>query len=104
MPVPGGQRPPAESAGPQILGLAADVTRERHGPARAAGVTPDTLLERELGLFSLERLELAVRIEARLGIRLDQTALGDASSIQDLIDLAAGRPAVRPRLKNLSNG
>ena len=85
----------AEGAGPQVLALAAAVARERHGVARAACVTPDALLEQDLGLFSLERLELAHRIEAALAVHLDQTALADASSLQDLIDLADGRPAVR---------
>ena len=91
-----GRQSRGESAGAQILELTAGVARERHGPLPAGGVTPDTLLERDLGLFSLERLELARRIEATLAVRLDQTALGDASSIRDLIDLADGRvPAHR---------
>ncbi len=49
-------------------------------------VRPETSLE-ELGLSSLERVELMVELEDRLQTSLDESAFSDASSIDDLRSL-----------------
>jgi fatty-acyl-CoA synthase len=54
-------------------------------------------LERELGLGSLERVELLLRIDKVFGIRLDDQVLAEAETVQDLISaLAAATPANLP--------
>jgi 1-acyl-sn-glycerol-3-phosphate acyltransferase len=55
-------------------------------------VGPAAHLERELGLGSLERVELLVRVEKAFGARLDERVLADAETVQDLIDTLAGSP------------
>src|SRR6202022_4162437 len=50
-----------------------------------ASVGPTAHLERELGLGSLERVELLLRIEQTFGARLDDRVLADADTVQDLI-------------------
>jgi fatty-acyl-CoA synthase len=42
-------------------------------------------LDRDLGLGSLERVELLVRLEKSFGTRLDQEVLASANTVQDLI-------------------
>jgi fatty-acyl-CoA synthase len=50
-----------------------------------ASVVPTAHLERELGLGSLERVELLLRIEQAFGARLDDRVLAEADTVQDLI-------------------
>src|ERR1700687_1742564 len=50
-----------------------------------ASVVPAAHLERELGLGSLERVELLLRIEKAFGTRLDDSVLAEADTVQDLI-------------------
>src|SRR6202521_130911 len=55
-----------------------------HQPALAS-IGPAAHLERELGLGSLERVELLLRIEQAFGARLDDRVLAEADTVQDLI-------------------
>jgi fatty-acyl-CoA synthase len=50
-----------------------------------ASVGPAAHLERELGLGSLERVELLLRIDQAFGARLDDRVLAEADTVQDLI-------------------
>jgi long-chain acyl-CoA synthetase len=51
-------------------------------------VTPETTLE-ELGLSSLERVELMTEIERRAGGRVDESALAGAARVADLLAIPA---------------
>ncbi len=53
-------------------------------------VGPAAHLDRELGLGSLERVELLVRLEKAFGAHLDERVLAEAETVQDLIDALAG--------------
>ncbi|MBZ5660893.1 MAG: AMP-binding protein [Acidobacteriia bacterium] len=53
-------------------------------------VGPAAHLERELGLGSLERVELLVRLEKAFGAHLDECVLAEAETVQDLIAALAG--------------
>jgi fatty-acyl-CoA synthase len=69
-----------------------------HRPALAS-IGPAAHLERELGLGSLERVELLLRIEQTFGTRLDDSVLAEADTVQDLISALSavnGSPAVAP--------
>ena len=55
------------------------------GAARPRRVTLDSALERELGLDSLSRVELAARIERGMGANLSEQALGSATTLRELL-------------------
>jgi len=84
-----------------------------HQPALAS-VGPAAHLERELGLGSLERVELLLRIEQAFGTRLDDRVLAEAETVQDLISalgavnglpaVAPTRPGVATRAPEISSG
>lgn len=63
-------------------------------PERTRPVSLADRLDRDLGLGSLERVELLVRLEQATGTRLDEQAVAAALTPADLARaLAAGRPA-----------
>ena len=47
---------------------------------------PQAHLERELGLGSLERVELMLRLGDACGVRLPDSVVAEADTVQDLID------------------
>jgi fatty-acyl-CoA synthase len=50
-----------------------------------SSVGPMAHLDRELGLGSLERVELLLRLEKAFGTRIDERVLAEAETVQDLI-------------------
>jgi fatty-acyl-CoA synthase len=64
-----------------VRGLVAELGRE--SALRSAG--PASHLDRDLGLGSLERVELLLRLEKTFGTRLEENVLAEADTVQDLI-------------------
>src|SRR5580700_8871024 len=64
-----------------VRGLVAELGHE--SALRSAG--PASHLDRDLGLGSLERVELLLRLEKMFGVRLDEDALAEAETVQSLI-------------------
>jgi non-ribosomal peptide synthetase component F len=58
--------------------------REARGPRAIAAIGPDASLERDLGLGSLERVELLSRLETRFRRRAPERTLGEAETPRDL--------------------
>ena len=82
-----------QSAG-ALLTIVHAVLRELH-PHRADGLAPslDSRLERELGLDSLGRVELLLRVEREFGVGLPDHILASAETPRDLLRaIAAARP------------
>ena len=70
----------------ELLGLLAALASELHpGRQRQRPPNLETSLERELGLDSLARLELALRLERQFGVRLSEDALMEAETPADLL-------------------
>ncbi len=69
----------------RLLDVIRTLLSELGHPSGLASVGPAANLERELGLGSLERVELLLRIEQVFGIRLDDRVLAEADTVQDLI-------------------
>ena len=71
-------------------------------PTRArAALTPDQSLTRELALGSLERVELAMRLEQAAGVPLGETVLAEADTARQIASAiaraqAGPRPGVLP--------
>jgi len=83
-----------------VRDIVAEVCLESDSNVR---VTLDSLLENELELFSLERVELAMRLAAHFQAALPEDAVASADSVRDLAaaiagagDVSAGRLARAP--------
>ena len=72
---------------------------EELSPQAAVRVTPDSVLDRDLGLDSLALVELIGRLEAALGIPLKEESLLEARTLGDLaaaIPSPSGPPSAAP--------
>ena len=93
-------------AEPRVLDIVGGLVHELGGPPARGAIRLDDALDRDLGIGSLERVELLLRIEKELGVRLSDRVMEEAASPRDLVAavIAAGpgRPEVpvtpRPRL------
>jgi fatty-acyl-CoA synthase len=74
--------PRPEAALERVLDVIRALARETGGPRAERAVSPEASLEREVGLGSLERVELVARLERAFGCALGDRCLG--------LDTAAG--------------
>jgi 1-acyl-sn-glycerol-3-phosphate acyltransferase len=83
----------------RVLDVVRELIAELGQGSAVRSASPASHLERDLGLGSLERVELLVRLEKTFGARLDEEILAGAETVQDLITAlssANGAPAVLP--------
>lgn len=79
-----------------VLDIIRGLLRELGSEQRVRTVTPDSTLERDLGLGSLERVELLVRCERRFGRRLPDDVAQQAETAADWVRaLLAGQVSIR---------
>ncbi len=78
--------PPATSAAvdAQVLDIVARLVNELSGGS-ARRPTLDDSLDRDLGISSLERVELLLRLEQAFGVRLPDSVMAEAATPQDLV-------------------
>jgi len=69
----------------ELLQLIRAMVGEVHPHWKHLRFTPDTHLERELGLDSMARMELRTRIESRFGVRLREALAVSAATPNDLL-------------------
>jgi fatty-acyl-CoA synthase len=69
----------------EVLAILAGLLAELGGMRAEGRVALDDALERDLGLGSLERVELLVRLEAAFGVRLPDAVMAEAESARDLV-------------------
>ncbi len=63
------------------------------GTAPARGARLDDVLDRDLGIGSLERVELVLRLEHAFGVRLGDAVMAEAERCSDVVDaIVAARP------------
>ncbi len=67
----------------QVLAVVAELVAELRSGARVAVARGDSL-EADLGISSLERVELLIRLERAFGVRLGDAAMADAETPADL--------------------
>ncbi|HYZ86253.1 MAG TPA: AMP-binding protein, partial [Bryobacteraceae bacterium] len=65
----------------------------KYAPGRE--ITPETTLD-ELGLSSLDRVELMMELEQKLGTRMEESALSKTSTVADLETAPTAAPAPEP--------
>ena len=83
----------------RVVAIVAGLVEELGGPAARMTVSARVSLERDLGIGSLERVELLVRLEEAFGVRLPDSAMTAAESLRDLARavLAAEPPVAGSR-------
>lgn len=82
--LPLGMNPSSDLIEASVLEELERFVREARGPRALAAVGPDASLERDLGLGSLERVELLSRLETRFRRRAPERTLGEAETARDL--------------------
>lgn len=70
----------------QVLTIVEELVAELGGPAFRGPVTPESVLDRDLSIGSLERVELLVRLEEAFGVLLPDAVLAEAESPRDLAE------------------
>jgi acyl carrier protein len=80
----------------KLLAVVAAVAREAH-PNFGADVALDSSLERDLGLDSLARVELVLRLEREFGASLAEQALAAAETPRDLLRFLLASAGHSPR-------
>ncbi len=87
---PAAIEPPGEPGGDRaaaLLALLASFGRELHSGLPAREVSLDSSLDRDLGLDSLSRVELLMRLEQRFDVRVREEELAVAETPRDLLRL-----------------
>ena len=90
--VDAGAPPGTGAASGEDAGVAQVVTRFAHG---AGTVTSDTVID-DIGLSSLERVELLMAIEERFQVTVDETAFAAARTVGDLEQFVAPASPIQP--------
>jgi 1-acyl-sn-glycerol-3-phosphate acyltransferase len=89
----------------RVVGIVRDLALEVGGDRAARAAAPEASLERDLGLGSLERVELLARLEAAFGHPLADGALQidtPAGLARAVEDLGGAGPASHPRAETLA--
>ena len=77
----------------KLLDVVRTMVGEVHPHWKNLHFTPDTHLEKELGLDSMARVELCTRLETSLGMTLDATAVASATTPNNLLQVILDRLA-----------
>jgi 1-acyl-sn-glycerol-3-phosphate acyltransferase len=80
----------------RLFAVVGELARELRSSGGAAAVTPASRLDRDLGIDSLGRSELILRVEHAFGVRLPPDTLAEADTVADLL-AAVGKAAPRVR-------
>ncbi len=70
----------------RVIDVVRELVAELGQESAFRSACPASYLERDLGLGSLERVELLLRLEKAFGTRLEEEVLAGADTVQDLID------------------
>jgi 1-acyl-sn-glycerol-3-phosphate acyltransferase len=82
--------PDREAIEAQVLAITRDLLRELGNSAAVESLKGSANLESDLGLGSIERLELVSRLERSFGGSLPESAVAEAKSLDDIVAAIAG--------------
>ncbi len=92
----------------EVLDVVGALVAELGGPASRGAVALDHALDRDLGIGSLERVELILRLDQAFGVRLPDAVMADAATPRDLagaiVAAEPSRPETIPVPRRLSSG
>ncbi|MFQ5899265.1 MAG: AMP-binding protein [Candidatus Methylomirabilia bacterium] len=78
----------------EVLDIIGGLVAELGGPRTRGAVALDDSLDRDLGIGSLERVELLLRLEQAFGVRLPDAVMADVGSARDLASaIVAAEPS-----------
>jgi acyl carrier protein len=77
----------------RVLEIVRDLLAELGSQGALPMLTSASLLDRDLGLGSLERVELLARLETEFGVRLPDSVAAEANTPEDLTRAIVGAPA-----------
>src|SRR5215813_9096603 len=83
----------AEARARDLISIVHELVRELRG-GRAIDVSLSSRLDRDLGIDSLGRTELVLRIERAFKVRLSTQVIGEAETVRDLLDALGEAKAV----------
>src|SRR5215813_12261407 len=83
----------AEARARDLISIVHELVRELRG-GRAIDVSLSSRLDRDLGIDSLGRTELVLRIERAFQVRLPTQVIGEAETVRDLLDALGEAKAV----------
>jgi 1-acyl-sn-glycerol-3-phosphate acyltransferase len=83
-------RPDRAAIKAQVLAITRELLRELGNTEAGEAVRGSASLERDLGLGSIERVELSSRLERTLGTSLPEGAIAEAKTLDDIIAVVAG--------------
>ena len=86
----------------RVLGVVAQVAREARPKVGTPRVTLDSSLEKDLGLDSLARVELVLRLEREFSASLPEQALATSETPRDLMRFLLGASGQAPRAADRS--
>ena len=98
---------PVKDPAQAVLDIVHGLVAELHSGKRGTTITLDSSLARDLGLDSLARVELLLRIEHALGVSLSEQVLASAETPRDLLRAvlaasAAPQPAVATQIREVA--
>src|SRR5512138_949654 len=77
---------PGKFQRPDLIALVRDLVRELHPQrSRFIEIAPSSRIERDLGIDSLARTELILRIERAFHVHLPSQTIGEAETVADLV-------------------
>jgi 1-acyl-sn-glycerol-3-phosphate acyltransferase len=74
----------------QVFGIIRDFLGELGNPAASTTLKASASLDSDLGLASIERVELLSRLERSLGMTIPETAIAEAKTVEDVVVALAG--------------
>lgn len=74
----------------QVLAITRDLLREMGSTSAKEDLQGSASLERDLGLGSIERMELAARLDRLLGTTLPENVVAEARTLDDIVTAIAG--------------
>ena len=97
------QSPVSDSLQRHVVEIVDQLVTELRGRESHRQVRPGDSLERDLGISSLERVELLVRLEQALGVQLGDAAMAEAETPRDLaVALAVAAPRAAEALPEVT--
>ena len=81
----------------ELIAVVSNLVRELRGTSAHLTVTLSSRLDRDLGIDSLGRTELVLRIEREFRIRLPISVIGEAETVRDILTALEAPLSARAR-------